>query len=131
MSKNITLYGINNCDTVKKSIKWLVANDISHEFYDFKKQPLTKELLTLFVQLSDWSALLNKRSTTFRNLSDDIKNNLTDEIAFEQVLAQPTLLKRPLLLIQTKNQPNSNDDSQQLYLGFKADIYQNIFNNAI
>jgi len=131
MSKSITLYGINNCDTVKKSIKWLVANNISHEFYDFKKQPLTKELLTLFVQLSDWNILLNKRSTTFRNLSDDIKNNLTDEIVFEQVLAQPTLLKRPLLLIQTKNQPNLNDDSQQLYLGFKADIYQNIFNNSI
>ncbi|MGV2873955.1 Spx/MgsR family RNA polymerase-binding regulatory protein [Colwellia sp. E150_009] len=131
MSKNITLYGINNCDTVKKSIKWLVANNISHEFYDFKKQPLTKELLTLFVQLSDWNILLNKRSTTFRNLSDDIKNNLTDEIVFEQVLAQPTLLKRPLLLIETKNQPNSNNESQQLYLGFKADIYQNIFNNAI
>ena len=131
MSKSITLYGFNNCDTVKKSIKWLVANNISHEFYDFKKQPLTKELLTLFVQLSDWNILLNKRSTTFRNLSDDIKNNLTDEIVFEQVLAQPTLLKRPLLLIQTKNQPNLNDDSQQLYLGFKADIYQNIFNNSI
>lgn len=131
MSKSITLYGINNCDTVKKSIKWLVANNISHEFYDFKKQPLTKELLTLFVQLSDWNILLNKRSTTFRNLSDDIKNNLTDEIVFEQVLAQPTLLKRPLLLIQTKIQPNLNDDSQQLYLGFKADIYQNIFNNSI
>ncbi len=131
MSKSITLYGINNCDTVKKSIKWLVANNISHEFYDFKKQPLTKELLTLFVQLSDWNILLNKRSTTFRNLSDDIKNNLTDEIVFEQVLAQPTLLKRPLLLIQTKNQPNLNDDSQQLYLGFKTDIYQNIFNNSI
>ncbi len=131
MSKSITLYGINNCDTVKKSIKWLVANNISHEFYDFKKQPLTKELLTLFVQLSDWNILLNKRSTTFRNLSDDIKNNLTDEIVFDQVLAQPTLLKRPLLLIQTKIQPNLNDDSQQLYLGFKADIYQNIFNNSI
>ena len=83
------------------------------------------------MQLSDWNILLNKRSTTFRNLSDDIKNNLTDEIVFEQVLAQPTLLKRPLLLIQTKNQPNLNDDSQQLYLGFKTDIYQNIFNNSI
>lgn len=121
MTKEITLYGINNCDTVKKSLKWLIANNIEHKFYDFKKQSLTKELLTRFVQLNDWSTLLNKRSTTYRNLSDDIKNNLTDEIAFEQVLAQPTLLKRPLLLVQ------SNEPSQQLYLGFKADIYQNIF----
>lgn len=127
MTKEITLYGINNCDTVKKSLKWLIANNIDHKFYDFKKQPLTKELLTRFVQLNDWSTLLNKRSTTFRNLSDDIKNNLTDEIVFEQVLAQPTLLKRPLLLVESKGQSNSNESSQQLYLGFKAEVYQDIF----
>jgi len=123
MTKKITLYGINNCDTVKKSLKWLTTNNIEHTFYDFKKQPLTKELLALFVKLNDWNTLLNKRSTTYRNLSDEIKNNLTDEIAFKQVLAQPTLLKRPLLLIQS----NSGNSRQQLYLGFKADIYQNIF----
>jgi len=114
MTKEITLYGINNCDTVKKALKWLVANKIDHRFYDFKKQPLTKELLTRFVQLNDWSTLLNKRSTTYRNLSDEIKNNLTDEIAFEQVLAQPTLLKRPLLLLKS----SSGESSLQLYLGF-------------
>ena len=123
MTEKITLYGINNCDTVKKALKWLVANNISHEFYDFKKQPLTKELLSIFVQLNDWSTLLNKRSTTYRNLSDDIKSNLTDDVAFEQVLAQPTLLKRPLLLIHT----NKDDSNIQLHLGFKTDIYQNVF----
>lgn len=121
MTKKIKLYGINNCDTVKKALKWLIENNIEHQFHDFKKQPLTKELLTNFVKLNDWSTLLNKRSTTYRNLSDDIKNNLTDEIAFEQVLAQPTLLKRPLLLIQ------SCAGELQLHLGFKANIYQNIF----
>jgi len=123
MTKKITLYGINNCDTVKKALKWLIENNINHDFYDFKKQPLTKELLAQFVQLNDWSTLLNKRSTTYRNLSDEIKNNLSDEVAFEQVLSQPTLLKRPLLLIQS----SSDESSLQLNLGFKADIYQNIF----
>ena len=127
MAKEITLFGINNCDTVKKAIKWLTANNVDHTFYDFKKQPLSKELLTRFVQLNDWSTLLNKRSTTYRNLRDDIKNNLTDEVAFEQVLAQPTLLKRPLLLIQLKEQSEANEQSQQLHLGFKAEAYQNIF----
>jgi arsenate reductase len=122
-NKLTVIYGINNCDTVKKSLKWLNENNIDHKFYDFKKQPLTKELLTCFVELKDWSSLLNKRSTTYRNLSDDIKNNLTNEIAFKQVLAQPTLLKRPLLLTQS----NTNEPRQQLYLGFRADIYQNIF----
>jgi arsenate reductase len=123
MTKAIKLYGINNCDTVKKALKWLDTNNIDHQFYDFKKQPLTKELLASFVQLNDWSTLLNKRSTTYRNLSESIKNNLTDEVAFEQVLAQPTLLKRPLLLVQS----NADESKVKLHLGFKADIYQNIF----
>jgi arsenate reductase len=123
MTKTITLYGINNCDTVKKSQKWLAANGINYEFYDFKKLPLTNELLTQFVELNDWSTLLNKRSTTYRNLSDEIKNNLTNEIAFEQVLAQPTLLKRPLLLIKS----DASENLQQLHLGFKAENYQQIF----
>ncbi|MDO6488413.1 Spx/MgsR family RNA polymerase-binding regulatory protein [Colwellia sp. 4_MG-2023] len=121
MTKKLTLYGINNCDTVKKALKWLTTNNIAHQFYDFKKQPLTEALLTKFVELNDWSTLLNKRSTTYRNLSDDIKNNLTDEVAFEQVIAQPTLLKRPLLLIES-----SDESSQQLHLGFKAELYQSI-----
>ncbi len=127
MTTKITLFGINNCDTVKKSIKWLNTHKINYEFYDFKKQPLTSQLLTLFVQLNDWSTLVNKRSTTFRNLSEEIKNNLTDEIAFEQVLAQPTLLKRPLLLIQTDNGDKSTSETQSLYLGFKEADYQKIF----
>lgn len=123
MTTTITLYGINNCDTVKKAQKWLAAKSINYDFFDFKKQNLTPELLTQFVQLNDWSTLLNKRSTTYRNLSDEIKNNLTNEVAFEQVLAQPTLLKRPLLLIEL----NDSHNASELHLGFKADSYQEIF----
>ncbi|KGJ87394.1 Spx/MgsR family RNA polymerase-binding regulatory protein [Colwellia psychrerythraea] len=114
----ITLYGIKNCDTVKKATKWLAANDVAHQLYDFKKQALTAELLTQFVSQSDWSLLLNKRSTTFRNLPDDIKNNLTDEVMFAAVLAQPTLLKRPLLPL-----------NGELNLGFKAEQYQSLFSD--
>jgi len=112
-----TIYGINNCDTVKKAIKWLNHENINHEFFDFKKQQLTPELLTSLVEKSDWSVLLNKRSTTFRNLPEEIKSNLTDETLFKCVLEQPTLLKRPLLL-----------RNGQLTLGFKPDLYQEIFN---
>lgn len=113
----ITLYGIKNCDTVRKATKWLEANNIEHQLYDFKKQALTPELLTQFVKESDWSLLLNKRSTTFRNLPDEIKNNLTDEVMFSTVLEQPTLLKRPLLSV-----------NGELNLGFKAEQYQALFN---
>ena len=116
----ITLFGINNCDTVKKALKWLDAENISYSFYDFKKQPLTSELLTQFVSLSDWAQLLNKRSTSYRNLAEEIKNNPSDKVAFEQVLLQPTWLKRPLLLIE-------DAQNKQLHLGFKAPIYQDIF----
>jgi len=114
----ITLYGIKNCDTVRKALKWLEANEVEHQLYDFKKQPLTTELLTQFVKQSDCSLLLNKRSTTFRNLPDEIKNNLTDEVIFAAVLEQPTLLKRPLLSLDG-----------QLNLGFKAEQYQALFLN--
>ncbi|WDE07656.1 Spx/MgsR family RNA polymerase-binding regulatory protein [Thalassomonas viridans] len=113
------IYGINNCDTVKKALKWLKENDIEHTFYDFKKQELTPELLTSFVKKSDWANLLNKRSTTFRNLPAEIKDNLTEENMFKAVMEQPTLLKRPLLAI--------ND---QLHLGFKDASYQELFANA-
>lgn len=113
----ITLYGIKNCDTVRKATKWLEANNIEHQLYDFKKQALTPELLTQFVKESDWSLLLNKRSTTFRNLPNEIKNNLTDEVMFSTVLEQPTLLKRPLVSV-----------NGELNLGFKAEQYQALFN---
>ncbi len=123
MTKTITLYGIKNCDTVKKAQKWLTENNINYDFFDFKKSTLTSELLNQFVELNDWNTLLNKRSTTYRNLSDEIKNNLTDEVAFEQVLAQPTLLKRPILIIAEDDSANA----LKLHLGFKADSYQEIF----
>jgi Spx/MgsR family transcriptional regulator len=112
----ITLYGINNCDTVRKARKWLEKNKIEFTFYDFKKQPLTAKILTSFVEQSEWSLLLNKRSTTFKQLSDDIKSNLTDQVMFDTVLAHPTLLKRPLLSL-----------GEHLHLGFKEAHYQELF----
>ncbi len=112
-----TLYGINNCDTVKKALKWLAAHQHEVTFYDFKKQPLSADLLTQFVSLSSWEQLINKRSTTYRNLHESTKANLVGKIAFDAVLAQPTLLKRPLLLHKGK-----------LHLGFKEKDYQELFN---
>ena len=123
----ITLYGINNCDTVKKSQKWLIKNGIDYLFYDFKKQDLTEELLKKFISMSDWSVLLNKRSTTFRNLPDSVKNNLTDEVLFEAVLAQPTLLKRPLLHIPVQDRLTTESEDL-LQLGFKEEQYKITFN---
>lgn len=111
-----TLFGIKNCDTVKKARKWLDEQQITYNFHDFKTDSLTTDLLTKFVELSDWQIMLNKRSTTFRNLPDEIKNNLTEDVMFNAVIEQPTLLKRPLLKI--------NDN---LHVGFKSDTYQELF----
>ena len=110
------LYGIKNCDTVKKAIKWLDSNSISYDFHDFKSQGLSEALLNNFAEKADWSELVNKRSTTYRNLAEEVKNNFTEEAAKAAVLEQPTLLKRPLLII-----------NNELHLGFKAENYQAIF----
>lgn len=110
------IYGIKNCDSVKKAVKWLDDNQVSYQFHDFKKNGLSSELLEQFVSLSDWQILLNKRSTTYRQLPEELKNNLSDEAAFEAVLAQPTLLKRPLLAY-----------NNSLFVGFKTQQFQEIF----
>ncbi len=94
----ITLYGINNCDTVKKAKTWLTDHAIDFHFYDFKKVGLPTSVLDSFLSLSNWDVLLNKRGTTFRQLPEHIKNNLSHQVIYDAVLAQPMLLKRPLLL---------------------------------
>tara|TARA_R100001377_G_C3119946_1_gene85576 strand:+ start:90 stop:434 length:345 start_codon:yes stop_codon:yes gene_type:complete len=110
------LYGIKNCDSVKKAKKWLEHENIPYQFHDFRTDGLSAELLQEFISASDLTTLLNKRSTTFRNLSDEIKNNLSDEVMREVILAQPTLVKRPLL-----------KHDQAFLVGFKDSQYQEIF----
>ena len=111
-----TIYGINNCDTVKKALKWLNTNNIEFTFHDFRKDGLTEEQLNQFVEMSDWQLLMNKRSTSFRNLDDNIKQNLSDENCMSACLEQPTLIKRPVLI-----------HNSQLFVGFKDKTYQEIF----
>jgi len=107
------LYGIKNCDSVKKAKKWLEQENIPYQFHDFRTDGFSAALLAEFTNSVDLIALINKRSTTFRNLSEDIKNNLTDEVMIEAILAQPTLIKRPLL-----------KHNQAFLVGFKDSQYQ-------
>ncbi|REL29398.1 ArsC family reductase [Thalassotalea euphylliae] len=111
-----TLYGIPNCDTVKKARKWLAEQNIEHDFHDFRKDGLSDELLTSLLEKATWEQLLNKRSTSFRNLADDIKNNLNEATAKAAMLAEPTLIKRPVTLI-----------NEQVVVGFKADTFADTF----
>ncbi|QBY03022.1 Spx/MgsR family RNA polymerase-binding regulatory protein [Thalassotalea sp. HSM 43] len=111
-----TIYGIHNCDTVKKALKWLDSANIEYTFHDLRKDGLNADLLADFSGKSDWSSLINKRSTTYRNLAQDVKDNLQGDVAANTVLEQVTLLKRPLLM-----------HNGELHLGFKAAQYQELF----
>ncbi len=105
----LTLYGIKNCDTVKKARNWLDQHGITYRFHDFRTDGLTPELLQHFVEHLDWIKLLNRSSTSWRQLSAEQQSDLTQEKALQLMLATPALIKRPIL-----------DTGDQLILGFSA-----------
>lgn len=108
-----TLYGIKNCDTVKKARQWLDQNGILYQFHDFRADGLTLAQLNDFAARQDWSMLLNRSSTSWRQLSAEQQTDLTLEKALLLMLNTPTLIKRPIL-----------DVGDKLIIGFKADYYQ-------
>ncbi|WP_190600136.1 Spx/MgsR family RNA polymerase-binding regulatory protein [Candidatus Vesicomyidisocius sp. SY067_SCS001] len=91
----ITMYGIKNCDTIKKAQKFLINHKVDFEFIDFRDNPIDKTKLQTFVDKVTWENLINKRSTTYRNLNNKEKGNITLEL----VLKNPTIIKRPILII--------------------------------
>ncbi len=107
--KTYTLYGIKNCDTVKKARSWLDQNNIAYRFHDFRSDGLTPELLQRFAEHLDWSKLLNRSSTSWRQLSTEQQSDLSLEKALQLMLTTPTLIKRPVL-----------DTGDQLILGFSV-----------
>ena len=92
------VYGIKNCDTVKKALKWLTDNGLDPQLHDYRIDGLDANWLTEMEQQFGWENLVNKRSTTWRNLDDAIKNNLNRETALRVLTEQPTLIKRPIVL---------------------------------
>lgn len=107
------MYGIKNCDTIKKARKWLEENNVVYEFFDYKKEGVSAELADTFVKDLGWESLINKRGTTWRNLPEEIKNNVDETIAKQLMIENPSIIKRPLLDTGTKK-----------VLGFKAEEYQ-------
>ena len=90
----IKMYGIKNCDTIKKAQRFLKAQGVNFEFIDFRDQPIDEKTLQSFVDALGWEQLINKRSTTYRNLTDKEKKDITLELT----LKNPTLIKRPVLV---------------------------------
>ncbi|MEF3075471.1 ArsC family reductase [Methylobacter sp. Wu1] len=103
------LYGIKNCDTVKKARKWLDENNITYRFHDFRTDGLTSEQLAHFAAHVDWNKLLNRSSTSWRQLSAEQQADLTQDKALKLMLEMPTLIKRPVL-----------DTGAQILVGFTA-----------
>ncbi len=112
-----TIYGIPNCDTVKKARNWLAEHGIAAEFVDFKKAPPAPDLIEAWLGDIDVAVLLNKRGTTWRKLDEAQQAQAaTREGAVALMAAQPSLIKRPVL-----------SQNGRFYAGFQAALYETVF----
>ena len=111
-----TIYGIKACDTMKKARAWLDAHRVAYVFHDYKTQGIDKPTLTRWVRALGWETVLNRADTTFRNLPEGDKANLSEAKAIALMLAQPSMIKRPLL-----------DRDGALHAGFKPEVYATVF----
>lgn len=94
----IKVYGIKNCDTVKKALKWLADHGVEHQLHDYRVDGLPADFLPQAAEAFGWETLVNKRSTTWRNLDQAVKNDLNFATALQVLTEQPTLIKRPIIL---------------------------------
>jgi arsenate reductase len=93
----ITIYGIRNCDTMKKARAWLDAHGVAHEFHDYKAAGIDRATLARWIEAVGWEVLLNRAGTTFRKLPESDKTGLTQAKAMRLMLEHPSLIKRPVL----------------------------------
>ncbi|MCR5865337.1 MAG: ArsC family reductase [Aquincola tertiaricarbonis] len=94
----ITLYGIPNCDTVKKARDWLERHDVPYQFHDFKKAGVPADRLAHWLQAAGWDTLLNRKGTTWRKLDDDTRAAAVDAASASRLMvAQPSVIKRPVV----------------------------------
>ena len=113
----IVVYGISNCDTVKKARKWLDANTIAYRFHDYRKDGLDRALLERLEGALGWQTLLNQRGTTWRKLPEVVRDNIDRQSALDAMLEQPAMIKRPLV-----------EAGDNHFVGFKADDWARNFN---
>jgi Spx/MgsR family transcriptional regulator len=114
-----TLFGIKNCDTIKKARKYLEQKDIDYNFHDCRSDGLSAQQLQHWVAELGWESLINKRSTTWRQLPDVLKNTVDEQAAIKLMLEYPTLIKRPLLEL-----------NENYYLGFSVTSYDVLFSET-
>ena len=111
----IKLYGIPNCDTMKKARNWLDSNDLDYEFHDYKKLGVPEKNLKQWVKKAGWQVVLNKRGTTWRKLDDNIKSSIDEVSAIQVMLENPSAIRRPVL-----------ESGNTLLIGFKLEEYKTL-----
>jgi len=122
--QSIVLYGIPNCDTVKKARTWLQEQDIAFEFHDFKKNGLERSTVEQWLQHVSLDVLINRKGTTWRALSDEQKASAADtDAAIALMLASPSIIKRPVLQRAEAN----SAPVRQVDVGFSAQQYEQLF----
>jgi len=97
MSSKITIYGIKNCDTMKKARAWLEQHGVDYAFHDYKASGIDRERLAAWIKAVGWETVLNRAGTTFRKLPEADRENLTEARAIRLMLEQPSMIKRPVL----------------------------------
>jgi Spx/MgsR family transcriptional regulator len=112
----VTIYGIKNCDTMKKARTWLEGHGVDYGFHDYKAEGIDRAHLERWIGEAGWETVLNRAGTTFRKLPDADRADLNSEKAIELMLAQPSMIKRPVLEADGK-----------LLVGFKPEIYGDLF----
>ena len=111
-----TLYGIPNCNTIKKAKDWLNNQQIDFDFFNYKKQDITKALLKKWIKQVGWEGLLNKKGMTWRKLDVQQKENVDETKAMQIMLDNPSIIKRPIL-----------EANKQILVGFIEEDYQQLF----
>lgn len=114
-----TLYGIANCDTIRKARNWLAAHDVEYNFHDYRKQGVSRVLLESMIDELGWEALLNRRGTTWRRLPEADREDLGREKSVRIMLDHPAIIKRPVLR-----------HGNHFILGFDEARYAEIFNQS-
>jgi arsenate reductase len=114
-----TLYGIKNCDTVRKARRWLDDHNVEYRFHDLRTDGLARARLQQWIKTLGWEDLLNRRSSTWRKLPEITRNNINRTIAIQVMLEQPSIIRRPIL-----------ETGGKLYLGFETNNYLTILHRT-
>lgn len=112
----VTIYGIKNCDTMKKARDWLASHGITHEFHDYKAAGIDRASLQRWVDVAGWETVLNRAGATFRKVPEAERQGLDEAKAIALMLDQPSMIKRPVL-----------DVDRKLIVGFKPELYEAVF----